>query len=182
MFKRCFVVLFALLCSPVFGDSGDLRYQSTDKIYSKDTGGSFTLMLSSDGLVYHKVSASISPLWSGSLSPLREYYDGYFRFLVLGEDGEKIIGRGECDLYDFYHLGDSDLFDDSDFFLKDVMACSMRFVDRHNREIKLTKYIDDEEKVLLFVEGVTISHAGKVQFEADALKTDNLSDYYYCCA
>ena len=160
MFKRCFVVLFALLCSPVFGDSGDLRYQFTDKIYSKGTGGSFTLMLSSDGLVYHKVSASVSPL--------SEYVD-YFRFQVLGKDGEK-IGRGDCELYEVHIL-------DSHLFLEDVLICSMRFVDRHNREIKLTKYIDDEEKVLLFVEDVTISHAGKVQFEADTLKTDNLSDY-----
>lgn len=160
MFMRCFVLWFAWsLCSHAF--AADLSYyHDTDKIYSEDRGGSFTLFVSSDGMLYHKLSADVSAL------------DDFDEFKVLGKN-DKEIGRGECESHDFHVI--------DDLYSEDILICEMSFVDKHGRKINLTKTYDDDYRTLLLVDVAIFSPTGQLLLHDNWIQTDDFVDYYDEC-
>ena len=157
---RFMVVLFICsLCVQAFAQK-DVFLAATDGIYSKDNEGSFTLFVSSDGLLYHKISAKVSAL------------DEHDKFKVLGKGGKE-IGSGECEYDDFYPV--------YDHYLSDMWVCHMIFVDNHNRKIYLSKYLDGYDRILLITGGSIISPTREKLANWDEFITDDADDYLSEC-
>lgn len=156
---RFLVVLFIYsLCAQAFAQE-DVFLAATDGIYSKDKGGSFTLFVSSDGLLYHKISAEVSEL------------DAHDKFKVLGKGGKE-VGSGECYYDDFYQV--------DDLYLSDMWVCHMSFVDNHNRKVYLSKYLSDYDMILLVTDGKIISSTGE-ELANWYVYTDDIDDYLSEC-
>lgn len=157
---RLLLVLFiCLLSSQAFAQEDALYLASTDKIFSKDRGGSFTLFVSEDGMLYHKISAEVSAL------------DEHDKFKVLGKGGKE-IGSGACYYDDFYLVDDG--------YLSDMWVCDMSFVDNHNRKVYLSKYLDAYGMILLITDGKIISSNGE-ELANWYIYTDDIDGYLKEC-
>ena len=160
---------FWSVCSYAYFDAyyttiGPYTYTKTKQPFSSDNAGYFTLLVSSDGLVYYKVAAKVSQL------------DEQGNFKVIGESSKQ-IGEGSCRKKDFHRI-------EYDYGADDVLVCEMTFTDKYKRNIYLRKILNSASKALLVTDGKMkkkLDRGGEMIISWEGTITDKTWSYVYDC-